>query len=98
MFTRSPVFIRIQNYGERFAGSALGNLGNAWWLMMAPGTGLVLLGLAILLWPELLAYMVAGVLLFIGVTLLAWSWRMRRAERHLYQRMSTFDRHERTGL
>jgi O-antigen/teichoic acid export membrane protein len=91
MFTRSPIFVRIQNYGERFAGGA-------WWLMMAPGTGFVLMGLAILLWPELLAYMVAGVLLFIGVTLLAWSWRMRRAERHLYRRMSPFDRHERTGL
>jgi hypothetical protein len=23
MFTRSPMFIRIQNYGERFAGGAL---------------------------------------------------------------------------
>ena len=95
MFTRSPMFIRIQNYGERFAGSALGN---AWWLIMAPGMGLILVALAILLWPELLAYMVAGVLLFIGVTLVAWSWRMRRAERHLYQRMSSFDRQERTGL
>jgi Flp pilus assembly protein TadB len=95
MFTRSPMFIRIQNYGDRFAGGALGN---AWWLMMAPGMGLILVALAILLWPELLAYMVASVLLFIGVTLVAWSWRMRRAERHLYRHMSTFDRHERTGL
>jgi Flp pilus assembly protein TadB len=89
MFTRSPIYIRLHNYGRQFAGNASGS---AWWLMMAPGMGFILLALAILLWPELLAYMVASVLLFIGVTLLAWSWRMRRAERRLRQRMMTTQR------
>ena len=80
MFTRSPVFIRIQNYGERFAGGALGN---AWWLMMAPGMGFILVALAILLWPELLAYMVASVFFLVGMALIGWGWRLRSAERHV---------------
>jgi hypothetical protein len=78
MFTRSPRLIRIQSYGQRFASNVSGRV---WWLMMMPGMGFILVALAILLWPELLAYMVASVLLFIGVTLVAWSWRIRRAER-----------------
>jgi cytochrome c oxidase assembly factor CtaG len=49
--------------------------------------------LAILLWPELLAYMVASVLLFAGVTLMLWSWRLRRAEQRMHQDMTTIDRH-----
>lgn len=89
MFTRSSMFIRLQNYGQQFAGNASGG---AWWLMMAPGVGLILVALAILLWPELLAYMVASVLLFIGVTLLAWSWRVRGAGRRWHRRMMTIDR------
>jgi Flp pilus assembly protein TadB len=78
MFTRSPRFMQIQSYGQRFASNISSGV---WWLMMAPGMGFILVALAILLWPELLAYMVASVLLFIGVTLVAWSWRIRRAER-----------------
>jgi hypothetical protein len=78
MFIRSPRLIRLQKYGRPFAADASGGV---WWLIMGPGIGFILVAMAILLWPELLAYMVASVLLFIGVTLVAWGWRIRRAER-----------------
>jgi cytochrome c oxidase assembly factor CtaG len=48
--------------------------------------------LAILVWPELLAYMVASVLLFAGVTLMLWSWRLRQAEQRIHQDMTTINR------
>jgi hypothetical protein len=50
---------------------------------MAPGVGLTILALAIIAWPELLAYMIAGLLLFAGMTLMLWGWRIRQAERRL---------------
>jgi uncharacterized membrane protein len=86
MFTRSPMFIRFQRYGQQFTGNALGG---AWWVLMTPGIALTLVALAILVWPELLAYMVASVLLFAGMTLMAWSWRLRRVERRVHQEMTT---------
>jgi hypothetical protein len=55
---------------------------------------LTLVALAILVWPELLAYMVASVLLFAGVTLLAWGWRLRRAERRVHRQISTLNRQD----
>jgi Flp pilus assembly protein TadB len=85
MFWRGPMFIRLQGYGQRFANNPFGA---AWWLLMAPGVGCIAVALAILLWPELLAYMVASVLLFIGITLVAWSWRIRRVERQVQQQIS----------
>lgn len=88
MFTRSPIFIRTQRDGQQYTGNAIGG---AWWLLMAPGIALALVALAILLWPELLAYMVASVLLFAGVTLMAWSWRIRRAEQQVHQRITTIN-------
>ena len=91
MFTRPPIFVRIQNYGQRVVGN---NVGGAWWLLMLPGVVLTLVALAILAWPELLAYMVASALLFAGVTLMAWSWRMRRVEQRMHQHMTTIDRHD----
>ncbi len=74
MFTREPVFIRFQQYRQRFSTGA-------WWMIMAPGLVLTLFALAILVWPELLAYMVASVLLFAGISLSLWGWSMRQAER-----------------
>ncbi len=91
MFTRSPMFSRMQRYGQRFVGD---DVGGVWWMLMTPGVVLTLLALAILLWPELLAYMVASVLLFGGVTLIAWGWRMRRAEQRLHQHMISIDRRD----
>ena len=89
MFTRSPIFLRIQQAGQQFTGNGMGGV---WWLLMAPGVALTLVALAILMWPELLAYMVASVLLFAGVTLMLWSWRLRHAERRMQQGMTTIDR------
>ena len=89
MFTRSPMFIRFQRYGQQVTGNAAGG---AWWLLMTPGLALTLVALAILVWPELLAYMVASVLLFAGVTLMLWSWRMRRVERRVHRDMATRQR------
>jgi hypothetical protein len=90
MFTRSPLFIRVQQAGQRFTRNGTGGV---WWMLMAPGLALTLVALAILLWPELLAYMVASVLLFAGVTLILWSWRLRQAEQRMHQDMATLDRH-----
>jgi len=83
------MFIRFQRYGQQFTGNAAGG---AWWLLMTPGIALTLVALAILVWPELLAYMVASVLLFAGVTLMLWSWRMRRVERRVHRDMATRQR------
>jgi Flp pilus assembly protein TadB len=90
MFTRSPIFLRMQQYGGQ---SSANGTASVWWLLMAPGVALTLVALAILVWPELLAYMVAIVLLFAGVTLMLWSWRLRQAERRVRQDMTTIDRH-----
>jgi hypothetical protein len=51
------------------------------WLWLVPGISLILLALAIVLWPELLAYLVAGALLSLGLALTAWGWAMRQATR-----------------
>jgi hypothetical protein len=74
VYTQSPFFSRVT--AGRFAPS-----GRVSWLWLAPGVSLILLALAILIWPELLAYMVAGALLMVGVTLTAWGWTMRQAAR-----------------
>jgi hypothetical protein len=88
VFARSPIFLRSQQFDARFTGNGTGGV---WWLLMAPGIALTLLALAILVWPELLAYMVASVLLFAGVTLMLWSWRLRRAEQRMHQDVATID-------
>jgi hypothetical protein len=48
---------------------------------MLPGLFLILMALSIILWPELLAYLVATLLLFAGSSLAAWGWSLRRLER-----------------
>jgi Flp pilus assembly protein TadB len=88
MFRRSPLFIRMQGYRRRFAGEASRGV---WPLVFAPGVALTVVACAILIWPALLAYMVACVLLFTGLTLVVWSWRMRQAERRLHQARQTID-------
>lgn len=47
-------------------------------LYWMPGLALILLGLLILLLPELLVAMVAGGLFFLGGTLLVLGWRIRK--------------------
>jgi Flp pilus assembly protein TadB len=89
MFIRSPMFIRMQSYGQRLVGNDSSGM---WWLLMTPGVMLTVVALAILAWPELLAYMVASVLLFAGVTLMVWGWRMRRVEQRLQRHTTMTDR------
>lgn len=78
MFTGSPFFTSFQRRSVGWSGG--------WWLAMAPGISLTLMALAILVWPELLAYMVAGVLLFAGLSLVGWAWSLHQAERRAEQR------------
>lgn len=77
MFTNSYSFTTFQRRSRLLPGG--------WSIIMAPGLFLTLMALAILVWPELLAYMVAGVLLFIGVMLIGWSLALRQAERRAVQ-------------
>jgi hypothetical protein len=84
MFRRSPLFIQLQQFDQRLTSQGSGGL---WWVLMAPGIGLTVLALAIIAWPELLAYMIAGLLLFAGLTLMLWGWRIRQAERRLGQHL-----------
>lgn len=74
MSTQTPFFMRFRS--SRFAPPA-----GASWLWLVPGVSLILLALAIVLWPELLAYLVAGAILTAGMALTAWGWAMRQATR-----------------
>lgn len=77
MFSSSQVFTTFQRRGRVLPGG--------WSLVMAPGLFLTLMALAILVWPELLAYLVASVLLFAGIMLIGWSLALRQAERRAAQ-------------
>jgi hypothetical protein len=74
MFNGSPFFVRFES-GRRLLS------GGPWWMLMAPGLALIALALAILIWPELLAYLVASAILFAGIMLTLWGWSVRRALR-----------------
>ena len=87
MFTGSPTYVRFRTYATRMPGQR-GGLG---WLVLAPGIGLMLLAVSILIWPQLLAYLVASALLFVGVALTAWGWSIVRAERRRGQPVHTQD-------
>ena len=52
-----------------------------WLLLMVPGLGLILMALAILIWPQLLAYMVALAMLAAGIALTGWALAMRSAHK-----------------
>lgn len=77
MFTSPPIFTSFQGRSRPFQ--------RGWWFVMAPGLFLTAMALAILVWPELLAYMVAGVLLFAGISLMGWAWSLRQVERRTEQ-------------
>jgi uncharacterized membrane protein len=74
MFTGSPFFVRFRSYGRQVPAGVR-------WLVMLPGLLLTLSAIAILIWPELLAYLVASVMLFVGLMLTLWGWSMHQAER-----------------
>ena len=76
MFNGSSVFMRFGGPGGRMGGGL-------WWMLMTPGLGLILFALAILIWPELLAYMVASALLMAGIFMVSWAWALRRAGKQM---------------
>lgn len=69
-FQRSSTYVR---FGNMRGGGGL--------FLLAPGIALILFALAILIWPELLAYMVASALLFAGISLTLWGWSAYRGTR-----------------
>lgn len=71
---------------SRFTYYSGSSSGGGWWLLMAPGILLILFGLSILIWPQLLAYLVASALLFAGVSLTLWAWRVRRLGKQMKSR------------
>ena len=89
MFTGSP-FLRFSQTPRAASERSMPGVG---WLLIVPGLLLTLMALAIILWPELLAYMVAGVMLFGGLSLIIWGWNMRRLH-HATHRQSTVVRYD----
>jgi hypothetical protein len=72
MFTNSPIYGQVHRQGQRLG---------VGWAVMVPGLLLTLFAVAILVWPHLLAYLVATVLLFVGLLLTIWGGSIHRAER-----------------
>lgn len=87
MFKSFPGFVYIHGPGRRFTRNGARS---PWWLVMAPGLVLICIALTMLIWPELLAYMVASMLLCIGTVLAVLGWRMRQIERYVRQDMRPF--------
>ncbi len=73
MYRNTRSSMRFQTMGT--AGSSLG------WMVMLPGLFLIAFAIAILIWPQLLAYLIAAVLLVAGISLSLWGWRLSRAAR-----------------
>ncbi len=88
MFTGQQSSVRFFRAGQRISQQA-GGLGR--WLMIAPGLILMLFGVAILLWPELLAYMVAGLFIAVGFSITGWGWRLSRRQRNAAARWQYVD-------
>jgi len=77
MFTNTQMFTGFQRRNRSLRGAS--------WFVMAPGIFLTAIAVAIVIWPELLAYMVASALLFAGVSLLLWGWSLRQVEQRTAQ-------------
>ncbi len=52
-----------------------------WWLYLIQGIALILLGVLVIIWPELLAILAAAFFIAIGVVLLSLGWRVRQVKR-----------------
>ena len=91
MFTGEQTFVRFFRTGQRISQQA-GGFGL--WLLIVPGLILILFGVAILLWPELLAYMVAGLFIAIGISITGWGWRLFRRQRSTVARWQSVDEYE----
>jgi hypothetical protein len=70
MFRSFSMFIPAQEYGQRPTRHGARSLG---WGLMAPGLGLIGAALAMIIWPELLAYFVASLLQCGGTVVLMLS-------------------------
>ena len=57
------------------------DLGEVSWLYILQGCALVLLGTLIVIFPELLAVLVAVFLIAVGALAIATGWRLRRVRR-----------------
>lgn len=52
-----------------------------WWLYLSQGLALILLGIAVIIWPDLLAILAAAFFIAIGILLITIGWRVRRVKR-----------------
>ena len=77
MFRSFAMFMPAQAYGQRSTRHGARGLG---WRLMVPGIGLICAALAMVIWPELLAYLVASLLLCGGTVLFMVGWYTRRLE------------------
>ncbi len=64
------------------------DLSALWWFYLLLGLLLVMWGIAIVIWPELLVAFVAALFIMAGVTVLGLAWRVWRLQR----RYQTFKR------
>lgn len=60
-----------------------------WWFYVVQGLGLILLGIAVVIFPELLAILAASFFIAVGSVLLILAWRVRRVK----QGYATFKQH-----
>jgi len=51
-----------------------------WWLYVLHGLGLILLSIAVVIFPELLAILAASFFVAVGSVLLMLAWRVRRVK------------------
>lgn len=87
MFNARPVFLRFNRYRQHAQNSG-------GWMLVMPGLLLVFFALTILVWPELLAYIVATALLMAGVSLTTWGWSMRKLQNRQRQGLNARDVHD----
>ena len=52
-----------------------------WWLFLVQGLVLIVLGIAVVVFPQLLAILAAAFFIAVGLLLLAAAWRIRRVKR-----------------
>ncbi len=51
-----------------------------WWFFLLQGFALILLGIAVIIFPQLLAILAAAFFIAIGIVLLTFAWRVRRVK------------------
>lgn len=61
-----------------------------WWFYLSQGFALIALGVAVIIWPELLAFLAAAFFIAIGMVLLVLGWRVRQVKRRYEQFKRSF--------